>query len=557
MALLHYAPHWFPAGDPALMGLRALDVGTSRTALIGQPSLSFTYVDGQVVNHLGAVHFYLMAPFVQLLGVRLGMLVVSVLITGACLQLAAWVTFRQLGRAAGAWTAVVLGAVSFTTGAASLVNPVSSNIAGYPFLLSAFLMWALACGDLRLLPLAVGVVSFTALQHLSVLPSLAAVVAIGVALTLWLVVVPAVRESGVDRRELRRWGGGTALVALVLWGPVLAQNVVGGAPNLTALVDFATSSSRPKLGYSTAVRHVAHALGAPPVLGKDDMAGWWLFSRVGPVTWLSAAAVLALVAYATWRWRSTHPRRSRLGMMTLGLVVAGVIGSASVPAGQEQERLVFYHWIFPLAAFVAIVVGLLARDLIGDKVERWSWARPAAFATAVVIAAVPALVNPHLDRWSNSSYAAYAQFDKEVLDDLADQVLEHEDRFERPTVLMARKPAFDAGLDPALALTLDQRGLALRYPRYQGLFVNDAWLVKRSEVQQGLVLLLDTAIYGVDPAEPPPGGELIAEQEIPEGFSYFAHWDHNLANPEPAWLRVYLLDRDELLDWATSEELAG
>ena len=41
------------------------------------------------------------------------------------------------------------------------------------------------------------------------------------------------------------------------------------------------------------------------------------------------------------------------------------------------------------------------------------------------------------------------------------------------------------------------------------------------------------------------------------GFSYFAHWDHKLDDPEKATLRVYLLDRDELLDWTTSRELAG
>ena len=34
LALVRYLPAWFPAGDPALMGLRALDVGTSRTTLI-------------------------------------------------------------------------------------------------------------------------------------------------------------------------------------------------------------------------------------------------------------------------------------------------------------------------------------------------------------------------------------------------------------------------------------------------------------------------------------------------------------------------------------------
>jgi hypothetical protein len=561
VALVHYGPHWFPSGDPALMGLRSLDVGTGRTTLTGQPSLSFTYVDGGAVNHLGGVHFYLMAPFVHVLGVRLGMLVVSVLITCGCLLVAGWVGFRQLGPAGGAITAVVLGAVSFTTGASALVNPVSSNIAGYPFLLSAFLVWALVCGDLRLLPLAAAVVSFTALQHLSVLPSLAVLVALGGALAVWLVVVPRARASAEERRRLLPWIGGAAVAALALWLPVLVQNVAGNAPNLDALVRFSGSSQRPKLGYGMAVRHVVHAVGLPPALGQTDLMGDWLFTRPAPGTWLSAAAVLGLVGYVTWRWRTTHPQRARLGMMTLVLVVAGLVGSATVPAGHEERRLVFYWWVFPLVGSIAIIVGLIGRDLVGRLLARRQLtdrARPLIFGAAIAAVAVPALVNPHLDRWSNSSYAAYAPFDDAVLDDLADQVLAHRDELDGDgrTVLMSRKPAFDVGIDSALNLTLEQRGLRLSYPSYQYTFVDDEWMVDPDEVTQGLVLVLDSPVYGIDPPPPPPG-EVIAEEEIPTGFSYFAHWDHKLANPEQATLRVYLLDRDDLLDWTTSRELAG
>jgi hypothetical protein len=164
--------------------------------------------------------------------------------------------------------------------------------------------------------------------------------------------------------------------------------------------------------------------------------------------------------------------------------------------------------------------------------------------------------NPHLDRWSSSSYAAYDPFDDEVLDDLVDEVLAGTRDIEGQTVLISRKPAFDAGIDSALNLALSERGLDLRYPRYQGLFVDEEWLADPDEVEDGLVLVLDSPVYGIDP-EPPPPGEEIAAIEVPTGYSYFAHWDHNLATPEEATLRVYLLDRDELLDWTTSRELAG
>ena len=172
LAFAWVVPEWAPAADPALMGLRALDVGTSHTPLIGQPSSSRDYGGGtRNVDHLGPTHFYLLAAPVRLLGGDIGMPLVSVLIVGGCVLIAAWAVFRQLGPAAGVLAAVVLGTITFTTGASSLVDPVSSNIAGYPLLCSAVLLWCVVCGDVRLLPLTVGVVSFAMQQHLSVVPA--------------------------------------------------------------------------------------------------------------------------------------------------------------------------------------------------------------------------------------------------------------------------------------------------------------------------------------------------------------------------------------------------
>src|SRR5918998_6735926 len=69
VALAIIGPGWVPANDPALMGLRALDVGTTRTPLLGQPSQSRVYADAVAsVHHPGPLHFYLMALPVRLLG---------------------------------------------------------------------------------------------------------------------------------------------------------------------------------------------------------------------------------------------------------------------------------------------------------------------------------------------------------------------------------------------------------------------------------------------------------------------------------------------------------
>ncbi|MBN2622452.1 MAG: hypothetical protein JXA83_03735, partial [Acidimicrobiales bacterium] len=215
-ALVHYVPDWAPAGDPALMGLRSLDVGTAATPLIGQPSASSAYTEGvRNVHHPGPLHFYLMAVPVRVLGGAFGMLLVSVLITGTCLAASAWAVFRQLGRRAGVVAAGALAMVAFTTGASSLVDPTSSNISGYPLLASTVLLWCVACGDLRLVPAAAGAVSFTAQQHLAVVP---ATLVLSVGAVALLAVTGWRRGWWHDRarrRDLARssaWAGAVALV---------------------------------------------------------------------------------------------------------------------------------------------------------------------------------------------------------------------------------------------------------------------------------------------------------------------------------------------------------
>lgn len=173
LAFVDAFPDWVPSSDPAYMGIRSLDVGTSDTPLNGQPSTSGQYVEGYVnVNHLGPLHFYMMAVPIRLLGLSAGMLSVSLVIVSTCILLMAWLTYRRVGPLGGALGVAVIGLITFTTGASGLMNPVSSNMAGYPLYCSALLVWCLLRGDIRLLPLATAMVAFAAQQHLSVLPTL-------------------------------------------------------------------------------------------------------------------------------------------------------------------------------------------------------------------------------------------------------------------------------------------------------------------------------------------------------------------------------------------------
>jgi hypothetical protein len=520
------APDWTPSNDPALMAIRTLDVGTSRTPLTGQPSTSANYTsDREVVNHPGPVHFYLMAPAVRALGVAHGMLVVSVLITGGCVLLSAWAIYRQLGPPGGVVGAVVLGAITFTTGASTLVNPVSSNIARYPLLCSMVLIWCLLCGDIRLLPLASAVLSFTAQQHLSVLPTVGVVGAAGLAGFLVVWGRGGRWREGAARRQLALWGGAAVGVGLVIWSPVLYQQFFGrGTPNLTAMAEFAQHDERPSLGMGSALGQAAHVLGLPPILGQQNLTGEWLLRDVAPVTWVTAALVVAAMGFAGWRWRRTEPRRAALAVTAGIALVAGLVNGSSVPEGLEKYRLSLYHWAWPLILFVTLALGLAVLELArrAPVVQR-PWVPSLACGVAALAIVVPAVANPHLDRKSNTLRDAYSAVQRGYLDRLVDQVLDERDRMDGPVVLLERgsQSAF-TGMREALAIELEDRGFVVEHPRilWQGIHYDR--LADDDTVQTGLVLVVDEVVTDDVAERIDVPGEVIAEVNPDDPFDHEA-----------------------------------
>lgn len=520
VAAAMFVGDWTPAGDPALMALRGLDVGTARTPMIGQPSSSRIYAGGYPAHHPGPLHFYLIAVPIRVLGGAAGMLVVSAAITGTALVTSAWAVFRQLGRAAGMLAAVVLAAVAFTTGASSLVNPVSSSIAGYPLLLSAVLLWCVACGDTRLLPAAAAAVSFTAQQHLSVAIA-TATVTVG---CLALLAVTARREGWRGdpgaARELRRAAAGAGVVCAVLWAPVLAQQVLGDVGNLGQILWFAREGNGDTLGPTAGLWQVVQALSLPPLLGRTDVTGLSFVERPTAIEWATALAVVVAVAWLARRWRSTRPRQALLGAMAGLLALAGVLNGSSVPRGLEEGRLVFFHWAWPLGLFVALVIGLAMIEAARDRLGAARRApRPLLAGLAVAAVAAPALVNPVLDRRTNTLDAMHTRIERDVVDTLADEVLAHRDDLGDHTVLLVREEPLFAGMSNAVGFRLNERGLDLRYPRDLGPFVAGGRIVDRARVDGAVMIVFDTAVESADP----PGGELVAEHRFAEALDAEAH----------------------------------
>lgn len=527
LAFARFAPGYTVAGDPAVMALRARDVGTDRTPLLGQSSTASAYVKNAdyQVNHLGPVHYYLLAPAVRLLGTAHGMLVVSVLIVGSSLLVAAWAIFRQLGRRAGVLAVVVLTAITFTTGAASMVQPLNSVIAGYPLLCSMVLVWCLFCRDVRLLPVAVAFISFTAQQHLSVVPLVVAGLGVGLAGgAVWSWRAGDWADRGW-RRGLVRWSALAVAVGLVLWAAPLYQQFTHKPGNLTAAWRFAGAEGRERMGMDAAVRQVVHVLGLPSILYRTSVDGNDLLASVSWVQVVTAGLVLLAVGGLTVLWRRSHPRRAAMAVLVATLVAMGMLTGSSQPPGFSAGRLDFYHWIWPLLLFVLVMLGLGLAELLERVRVPLPWSsrlqRPLRLAVvplAVVVGAVPALINPSLDRWSNTAEAAGSPIDDKYIDELADAAMIRHDELQWPLVVLSRGQFLFDGFDTALAIELESRGVEVKVSRILDRNVDPFRLAERDTVRSGLVLV----VQGTTPRRAPPG-ELIANIDTESGFDWDAY----------------------------------
>lgn len=508
---------WTPNGDDALIELRARDVGTPRTPLVGQPSSSGQYGQRQRnAAHPGPIEFYLLAPAERLLGGGVGMLSTIAALTAFCVLIAAWAVFRQLGRGGGLAAAVALAALLWTAGAAVQVDPLSSSVGRFPMLCSVVLLWCLLCGDIRLLALTCAVVSFTLQQHLSVVPATLVVTAVGVVGLGVVLVRRGVFRDAIRRREALGSVALAVVLGLVLWSPVLYEQATRNPGNIERIIRYAGDDSRANVGPGAAVRQVAHAIGLPPLLGHTNVSGSDLLARVSVLTGVSAVLAVALGVAGVLAWRRRSPRLAALVVMAGAVALGGLFNGSNVPNSLEEIRISFYHWTFTLA-FLELLIVLMA---VGPIVWQWwsarapSTARPRAAAgrsalvsmlagpLVVLLVATPAVANLFVHRADNRMFLFLP---KGTVDQMEREVRSHLASVPQPTLLLSTAGVSFSGVYEAIAARLIASGADVVFPRnYEG-SVADGRLVDYRTVRSAIVVA--TGVGG-----PPPGvpGTVIA-----------------------------------------------
>jgi hypothetical protein len=264
---------WLPAGDQANIATRAYDVFTSRSALVGLHSDASAAIN-QPVYSLGPMLFWLLA-----LPARLGspgwMTLAMGLVNAASIVGVVVLARRRGGRALMFISAVALVLMSRSL-APEVLHDVWNPSAGlFPFTLLIFLCWSLACGEYRLLPLTVLVVSFVVQCQLAFVPPCLALLAIGfagLAVSLRRSAAGSQRQAPRGSGAVWRWAVAALVVAAACWTPPLIDQIQGKPGNLSNVVKAATANT-PKLGATVGWHAVVRAVGVPP---------WWLRNPASP-----------------------------------------------------------------------------------------------------------------------------------------------------------------------------------------------------------------------------------------------------------------------------------
>jgi hypothetical protein len=470
---------WNPSNDDALIALRVHEVLDGEWPRLGQPSTAEHYTGRDTLRHPGPIQFYLLAPVVALLGTDLGLPLGAATINLSAVLVAAWVVLRRAGPRVALGAAPLIGALAWAQGPVQLVDPVSSNMGGIPLLALVALAWAVADGDLRLLPLGALVLAFVAQQHLAVFGlagGLGAWMALGVAVTVagWRRAGGGHRRGGATARPGRarpaRWIGAAVAVSVLAWAPVLVDQVAGSG-NLVRIVTFAGSSDRPSVGFAAGLRQAARALGLPPLVLRTDLTGHDLLAPVPAVGWIASLAVLAALVAVAVTGRARQRARAALAATVLVAAVLGVVTGSNVPDSVEAGRLNLYRWTFVVSATTWITLGWAGASVVARRWRRDQGAERArvagltvavpAIAAGVVLAAVSvaAVVGSGPRTWRDEEVFAAEE-------ELSAALLAEAEGMDRLLVVPVGRSA-EFAVAPALVLDLVQAGHRISVPPSQ------------------------------------------------------------------------------------------
>jgi hypothetical protein len=444
------AGHWVPAGDRAIFAIRARDVLSAHPPLIGAWT-SASVATGVSFNNPGPLQYDLLALPTRVFGsAGSGIAIGVALVNIAAVVALAIVAFRRGGALAGTLAMTVAAALAWSMGTEALVDPLQPYALVFPFLLLLALVWSVACGDLVMFPIAVGVAGYV-LQTYVTFGYLVAALG-GFALVMLLV------RWRTQRRRVLRMLIVSAVVFVVCWAqPLVEQFTTHPYGNIRLLYHNLRHAPAP-IGERAGTKVVARVLSLPPFWFRPSFSEFPDSGRVTSPALVSAVLSLAVllgvvVLCGVLAWR----RRDRVSAaaLTTSLVAigAGLVTAWRTPQTFFGVSSHVFRWLWPGAAFTTFAIVLFG--------ARWIVRRIRTDVVVACLVAVTAVFALLAVPYSNQGASA-RRSDMPVVRDLGHQIGRAD--VKGPVVFDFRDARFADPLPSALLAELQAHGIRFVTP---------------------------------------------------------------------------------------------
>lgn len=390
---------WVAVGDDAYFALRAQDVLTEHHPWLGSWT-SASATTGINTNNPGPLYFDLLALPTRLAG-DAGLAVGVALLNVASVLGIAAVARRVAGPTGVVVAMLAATGLGWAMGSALLVDPWQPHALVFPFLAFLMLTWAMAAGDLVMLPWAAGVASLLVQTHVGyavVIPLFVGWAVVALGLRQWRARRDEPETWPDRRRRLWRVAGASATVAALCWAQPLYEQLVGPGRGNLGLLAEAARVEQPRVGLGESPRYLAEVLAFPPWWGRPSFTESVLPTSgedVLPSRPLSVLGVLLIVGVLVVALAVARRWRERVGEAPAAAVATGLVGVAialvsvtTLTVGLFDVAAHHVRWLWPLGTFVTFAVVLAAVSVVGSAGPRSARLGMATVATAVLALAL-------------------------------------------------------------------------------------------------------------------------------------------------------------------------
>jgi hypothetical protein len=394
---------YLPIGDNALIEMRGRDVFTSHHPWLGTWS-SASLSAGVDLNHPGPLIFDVVALPVKVFGGGPGIAIAVALLHVAVIWSIGWCANRFGGPEVAVVTMAFTAALVWSLGSEMLYDPWQPNVLILPFLLLLILVWGILAGAHGMLAWAVVVASFCVQTHLSYVFIAPGLVALAFGVVLWRAWA---RPSEVSARVRFRPVWWALAAGFLAWSQPLVEQFFGpGQGNLSRLVTADSSGEGTRTGIGLGLRLVGAVVALPPWFGRRGFVEsipitQWTTTPAGQEMQvpglpglglvLPALGVMVLALGAAWWWgRINNDEVIKSSALLVGVVTSiatvTVIITPIDRLGLSPHKI---RWLWPLAAFVAMVLTLAALRALRRSSDQWVLGALAAVAAGFALLTLP------------------------------------------------------------------------------------------------------------------------------------------------------------------------